>query len=548
MKYSFLLFFFSCVLLVQGQTENSLENVVITSKENKTKVRSTKNGELHVNVAPKDVIKLKAQGTVQYSDFGAIGDGKTDAIDAIAATHAFANKNGLKVKADEGATYYISGKERSAIIQTDTDFGTSKFIIDDTEVVNRRTPVFIVSSTLQAYKLEGLKTLQKNQNKIDIKFPQSSLITVTNSNVKHYIRYGLNQDKGANQTDIFVVDKNGNVDVDTPIIWDFNQITDATALPMDQTTLKITGGRFTTIANKDESKYNYYARNIVVKRSNVVIDGIEHRIKGEGENGAPYHGFINTRDCANITLRNALLTGHKTYKTIGSAGKPVSMGSYDISINRTLNASFINCRQTNDINDNTYWGIFSSNYSKNLLFDNCIFSRFDAHKGVANATIRNSILGHMGINAIGTGTFTLENSTVKGRSLINLRSDYGSTWQGEIIIRNSIFIPRPDKTTNASLFSGSYSGMHDFGYTCYMPERIIIENLKIDDSEQPEINKGITIFKDFNKQMIDDSFQEKYPYIITKEVVLKNVNTTSGKKLKISSNEFMFKGVAIKTE
>jgi hypothetical protein len=53
-----------------------------------------------------------------------VGDRKTDDIDAIAATHAFANQQGLPVKAGEGATYYISGKDRTAFIQTDTDFGT----------------------------------------------------------------------------------------------------------------------------------------------------------------------------------------------------------------------------------------------------------------------------------------------------------------------------------------------------------------------------------------------------------------------------------------
>ncbi len=41
-----------------------------------------------------------------------------------------------------------------------------------------------------------------------------------------------------------------------------------TALPMDETTLNITGGRFTTIANKAESKYTYYSRNIEIRRSN----------------------------------------------------------------------------------------------------------------------------------------------------------------------------------------------------------------------------------------------------------------------------------------
>jgi hypothetical protein len=214
-------------------------------------------------------------------------------------------------------------------------------------------------------------------------------------------------------------------------------------------------------------------------------------------------------------------------------------------VNRAINVSFINCSQTNDIDDRTYWGILGSNYCKNLLYDKCTLSRFDAHMGVANATIRNSTLGHMGINAIGTGTFLVENSTVRGRSLINLRNDYGSTWQGEFIVRNCVFVPGGGRQVKVRLFSGSNSGQHDFGYTCYMPERITIENLHIDDSGQPEDYQGPVIFADFNREMTDDSFQEQFPYVLTREVILKNVTTASGMELRLSENPYMFRNVKI---
>ncbi len=527
-------------MVVQGQ-----DQVLITSLKKKTKVSTNENGELQVNVSAKDVQKFKSQGWLNYGDFGAKGNGKTDDMDAIVAAHAFANQHGLKVQADKGATYYIGGKERTAIIQTDTDFGSAAFIIDDTDVQNRNASIFMVSSSQQAYQIDGITSLKRNQEKIDLSLSQPSLITVTNSYVKHYIRYGLNQNNGHAQTDIFVVDKNGHVDMDAPIIWDFDQITDIRVLPMDQKTLTITGGRFTTIANQAESKYTYYSRNIAIRRSNVLLDGLEHRIQGEGDHGAPYGGFINIRDCANVKVKNTLLTGHKTYKTIGNAGKPVSMGTYDISVNRALNISFENCQQTNDINDRTYWGIMGSNYSKNLLYDNCTFSRFDAHMGVANATIRNSTLGHMGINAIGSGTLLVENTTVRGRSLINLRSDYGSTWQGEFIIRDCTFIPSGGQPSHANLINGSYSGQHDFGYTCYMPEKIIIENLRIEDTNHTEEYQGPAIFSNINPKMIDENFKEKYPYVITQKVILKNVSSSSGKKLRLSDNPFMFKEVNV---
>lgn len=546
MKYIFFLFLFSAhAFLTQAQTDASLENIVITYTKKKTQVLTLEKSLLQVNVSTKDVHKFKAKGFVRYSDFGAKGDGKTDDIDAIAATHAFANQQNLMVKADKGATYFIGGKERTAIIQTHTDFGTAAFIIDDTAVKNHNAAVFEVGSKLQAFKLEGVSSLKRNQERITVSLPANCLITVTNSNIRRYIRFGLNQNNGSPQTDIFVVDKNGKVDMAAPIIWDFDQITEITALPIDEKKLNISGGRFTTIANQAESKYTYYSRNLTIKRSNVVVDGLEHRVTGEGEQGAPYNGFINVNNCAYVTIQNCILTGHKTYSTIGAAGKPVSMGTYDLIVNRALNVSFLNCSQTNDIKDSNYWGIFGSNYSKNLLYDQCILSRFDAHMGVANATIRNSTLGHMGINAIGSGVLTVENCTIYGRNLVNLRSDYGSTWQGEFIIRNCIFVPAGGNPISASLIGGSNSGDHDFGYSCYMPERISIENLKIDDSNHPANYQGPAIFANFNPEMTDDSYQEQFPFVRTREVLLKNVTTASGKALRISDNSFVFKDVKV---
>jgi hypothetical protein len=547
MKYLFLFCLFLSCLISKGQTKSLPENVLITNNIGITEVTTNENAELQLNVTPEDVHKLKTNGFVRYSYFGARGDGKTDDIDAIAATHAFANQQGLPVKADEGAAYYIGGKNRTAVIRTDTDFGTAAFIIDDTGVQNLNTNIFLMSSGLQSFKPEGIEFLKRNQEKINVSLPGTCIVTATDSHVKRYIRFGPNQNNGSSQTDIFIVDKDGHVDMDTPIIWNFDQITDISALPIDQTTLTITGGRFTTIANQAKSKYNYYSRGIAIRRSNVVIDGLEHRITGEGDHGAPYGGFINASDCAYVTVRNTILTGHKVYQTIGSAGVTVSMGTYDISLNRALNVSFVNCSQTNDINDSRFWGILGSNYCKNLLYDSCTFSRFDAHMGVANATIRNSTLGHQGINAIGSGTFTVENSTIYSNSLINLRSDYGSTWQGEFIIRDCVFVPSDGKPVSASLIGGSNSGQHDFGYTCYMPERITIENLQIDDSNHPADYQGPAIFANFNPKMTDSSYQEKFPYVRTREVILRNVTTSSGKDLRISNNPFMFRDVKVNT-
>jgi hypothetical protein len=482
---------------------------------------------------------------IRYSEYGAVGDGVTDDFDAIINAHTAANKAGLKVSADAGAVYYIGGANKTANIQTDTNWENAKFIIDDTNVENRNRNIFNISSKLSAIKIKTVKTLKKNQERIDLTLPQDSLVLVTDETTKRFIRYGANQNNGTNQTDVFIVRKNGKVDTKNPIIWDFDNITSMTAYPMDSETLTVRGGSFTTIANQAESKYTYYARGISVTRSNVIIDGVSHTITKELEHGAPYTGFISISNCAEVTVQNSKLSGHKIYGTIGSAGVPVSMGSYDLSVGRAVNVTFKNCKQLNDIHNPKLWGIFGSNFSKNITFETVEFSRFDAHMGVVNATIKNSVLGHQGINLIGKGLFVIENSKVCGGNFINLRGDYGSTWEGDIIVRNCEYVPRNGEKSDAVLLAGSNSGQHDFGYTCYMPEKITINGLVINDNNPVNSYKGPKIFSSFNNAHKNEEYQEKYPYIITKEVEIKNLTIKSDKSLLVSNNPFMFRNVKI---
>ena len=221
------------------------------------------------------------------------------------------------------------------------------------------------------------------------------------------------------------------------------------------------------------------------------------------------------------------------------------MGTYDISVNKANNVTFKNCKQTNDIHDSTLWGIFGSNFSKNLVFDTVAFSRFDAHMGVVNATIRNSSLGHQGINLIGAGQFLIENTKVSSYAFINLRGDYGSTWEGDLLIRDCEFLPRNGAQSDAVLLSGNYSGQHDFGYVCYMPKTITIDGLVISDGNPPDNYKGPKIFANFNSAFTSEAYVEKYPYVLTEEVIIKKLTVKSGKPYILSSNPFMFRNVKV---
>jgi len=480
---------------------------------------------------------------IYYSEYGAVGDGVADDFDAIIAAHAAANAANLPVRADQGKTYYIGPGRKTAEIQTDTDWGDARFIIDDSNVTveDRGYNIFRVSSKLASVPVTGVTALSKNQEKLDWPLGQAAVVIATDNTAIRFIREGANQNDGTAQTDVFVVDADGNVDMRGPVVWDYDNISSMRAYPMDAQTLTVCGGAFTTIANRAPSEYTYYARGIQVSRSNVVVDGFSHAVTGELDHGAPYNGFISISSCANVTVQNCMLSGHMTYRTIGSAGTGVSMGTYDINVNSGVNVTFRDCKQLNDMLDPDLWGIMGSNFCKNLVFDGCALSRFDAHMGTANATIRNSVLRT--ISVTGFGLFLVEGTKVIGNTFIGLRSDYGSFWDGEFVLRDCVFAPTG---SGAALISAGNSGMHDFGYPCMMPKKVTIDGLVIDDGDHPFFYFGPYIFDYFNPNF---GLCNPYPYAKTEEVTIKDLTVESGRCLLKSKYWYalMLLGVRVKS-
>ncbi len=470
---------------------------------------------------------------VTYEDFGAVGDGKTDDFEAIVKAHEYANANGRSVCANETATYYIGGADKTAFIMTDTDWSTARFIIDDTAVENRSAWIFNIAPSQGVINItDKVSPLEIDAKNIGTSLDGKSLVVLTDSNVKRYIRKGANQNSGSNQTDVILVDENGNIAPETPLIWGFDSITSASAYPVDAETLTVKGGRFTTLANNAASEYNYYARGILIRRSNTVIDGIYHDIKNEGKTGSPYSAFISLSCCADVTVKNSTFTGHKKYSTIGSAGTSVTMGTYDIGVATAVNAKFINCNQTNDITDIDYWGIAGTNYCKNLVYDGCALSRFDAHQGVLNATVINSVLGHHGIKLIGSGTALIENTTVLAEDFVDLRADYGSTWNGELIIRNCKFYPTG---VSSHIINAENSEDHNFGYICYLPQKIEIDGFYVH-----RIGYNY-LFTKVNLKHNSDSYNAEYPVVPPQEITVKNFSSLLFGELLVSKNKAIFK-------
>ena len=465
--------------------------------------------------------------TVFYSDFNVTQSDSVNCLGEMREAHEYANENGLKVFADFGAKYYINGEDTYIDIFTDVEWGNAEFILDDSGISpdEYRSVIFYVRTQKSAYSydLGTITTLSRDMTNIGITLPEKSIVTFTDNTKKQYIRSGI-ENSGADKRDTVVVDKDGNIDMDAPIMWDFDNITSITVQPIEEDTIYVGGGRFTTIANRAPSEYTSYMRGILVTRSNTVINGIDHYVIDEGETGAPYSGFIYVSGCAYVNVQNCLLTGRVRYN---------GNGSYDIGMNSTVSVTFINCFQTNDIDDTViYHGITGTNYCKNFIYDSCVLSRIDAHSGVTNGAVKNSVMGRDSVSVVGYGTFLMENTTFFTDKVFRLRGDYGSTWEGDLIIRNCTVTPMGNGEVR--IVSGDNEGFHDFGYTCYLPTNIIIDGLVANT------RSDVAIFGDFNPEVTASNYDPIYPLqYSTEKIVVKNYSSWSGRKVNICVSDYL---------
>ena len=482
--------------------------MIITSDSNYGK------GEITVAYEP-----VKILG-VRYSDFGAVGDGVTDDYDAIVAAHDYANANGLPVFADEGATYYIGESDKCAIIRTNTTWTGATFIIDDRNLIPWKSDIntlFLVDGDEYVDDFE-ITSLRKGQKHLGFAPGEDLHVTVENENVRQYYRRYVNYDASSPMSDTFIVDAEGNILSD--IIWNFDTITSCKAKRIGEP-LVIEGGTFLHKVNRHDSQ-SYFSRNIKIIRSNTTVQNLTMKVADEGNVGSPYMGFLMVIETAYVNLKNLQLDA---YNSFGG-----TMGTYAMQINYSANTTLDNVVQTNDILDQGRWGIMNTNFCKDFVVKNCRLNRYDSHMGVTNCTIENSTIGANGVNLIGHGDFILKDSTVYNDCLFILRADYGATWDGDIYVEN---VDWYHSSSCPSVIYARNDSSHDFGYTCYQPHNLYIDDLYIIEYNVPSNYTGPRILCYYVR---GETIGNVSPYVLCERVVANNVRTKSGIPTYLSFN------------
>ena len=453
---------------------------------------------------------------VRYEDFGAKGNGTTNDFAAIKAAHDYANAGGQKVLGKASATYYISETlinniAKTIEIKTDVDWQGATIIIDDTNMSplasnksQYSTPIFTIAQPTKGVELKGSQVsafkdgIGPDTKKFDLGLGYPAMLVIYNDNHRVYVRYGGNANNGDKQHEIVCVDKDGNVEEGTELMLDYETVTSITAYRTDIEQLTIENAVFITKACRfdatqgDKTYGSYFARGLTISRNNTLVKNITHKIEGEftpeeeanqGLKGVCYRGFYTTSSACDVTFLECKMSARRYFGI---------HGTYGISASTSNNVVFKDCTQLNYYKadgktlsmeknaltkEREYWGLGGSSYCKNLIYDHCMFSRYDAHEGLYNGKIINNSQVAM-VNLVGGGYMLIENSQLDTSTVFNLRDDYGSTWNGTVEIKNIVLKNNSDKTATPKIATATWIN-HNFGYVCAFPN-VIIDNITLD--------------------------------------------------------------------
>ena len=208
----------------------------------------------------------------------------------------------------------------------------------------------------------------------------------------------------------------------------------------------------------------------------------------EQYHGAPMSYFISAQNTDGVTIEGCVFENPKGFDTMGSGGSVVGMGSYEITASYCNDITWKNCYMTNFRKADgsvPSQGQMGTNHCKNMLFDGNVLASFDAHTGAGNVTIKNCEIEH--INTIGGGNVLIENTVIhshNGGYLVNLRSDYGSIWKGNLTLRNVTAIN--GTRTHLGIVNATYVN-HYFGYEACMPTNITVDGLTVVSSAKVNV-------------------------------------------------------------
>lgn len=423
--------------------------------------------------------------SVNYTMFGAKGDGVNDDGVQMKKAHAYANSAKLPVIHLSGQLWIKDTNQIS--ILTNVQWGHTVFHIDESKNV-RGKQRFVVASAKQqqpialsaADKASLLSKLKPGTTIIpELASYKNCLVIVADSNDRIGIRAGYTGNTGWAKEELFYVEEHGRIIGD--IAWTFQNYTSLTAYPCDDNYLVIDGGTFYLSGDNPGKNYEgYWSNGFSIKRSRTIIRnqwvGLE---PGKADVSLdPRDGFYSFTTAYDVTLENVRLIPWE--KDRPGTDKDVPQGTYGIGGSRVLNAVF---RNVTSEGSTIHWGVFGTNLFKNFRVENCRLNRVDVHFHCWNLYVRDSEIGYKGFTLTGGGDLFIENTKRFGNDYISFREDYGAKWDGHIRLTNCrLVVTSPNSEARALNFAPSNI---DYKYPIGYGQSILIHNFVFDYTGNP---------------------------------------------------------------
>lgn len=458
--------------------------------------------------------------------FGATGDGNTDDSLALKKCHDYANENGFKVIYEKGKTYYLSNTIE-IVIKTDVDFNGSVILIDDTtgsqfhayHIVNDAETIVLDEAQLDSIQNIDNGVLEELSNY------GKSYIFIEDELTKMYIRQGENSDNGIFKGEGIVISEQGEIIGE--LVNSYEQITYGEVRKFNQNKLTFENGIFISTGFVTGDNLNQsYKRDIFIERNQVTLKNCVHKIDSDSSNRLASQGFFYHYRCADQIVEDVIVQPRIYTVVDGTPRGTYEFGNYDV-----VNIDYIRC-DGYSINPDL-WGCFGGNRMKNAKFSNCRLNRIDSHIGSQNIVIRDCYIGDKGLTLIGSGTLIIENTTINSFTILNLRPDYGATWDGDIVIRNCVLDTQRYSNQNAKFSVITVSAVlnHEYGYELHLGDKfVILENITVLEKEDRP-DKFVVI----NYLLSESNMTEKkaQPHIIADNITVKNVSRPYERAVKI---------------
>ncbi len=417
---------------------------------------------------------------IYYSDFGAAGDGITDDYKALYEAHTYANACGQSVYADDGAVYLIKDMIYGSIpVMTDVYLGNARIIADNKteDESGSLISVFSIESSYTPTKYYSA-TDSSLFEYLDLLCDQpyfSCLFGVSGNNLVKVYGYK----NGISISDVFIIDENTKIDTSSPVAFNFDSLTKIEVYSLDDENIVFSGGEFGV----------FESRNLIsVRRSNVLLEGINYKAEDGADNLIPTVSFSLSYNCE------------------------VDNSDFAIVASSSINMKFSNIGEKGE---NAPFILLDG--AKNVEISGSVLKALDASPGVFGLKVFNSDIDEA-LKLCGGGVFEASGVKVEDENaFILLPRESGASFRGDIIIKNSELIS--EGTQGAYVIKSEFDfGDSDymtceFGYKLYMPENIYMDNFTFGDAD-------ICLFSP-----IEDSAFEEGKYIITESVTYENMHT-----------------------